>query len=87
MKKSFSKACKGGFTDIVKLLVEYLKKKDDVEAGTSGDATLEECLFRDNFYAQKAMKDKTELGEYLTSLKLRGKNKKNIYCRLKFYTI
>ena len=57
--------------------MEYVKKKDDVEAGTSSDVTLEECLFRDNFYAQKAMKDKTELGEYLTGLKIRGKISKN----------
>ena len=77
MKKSFSKACKGGFTDIVKLLVENIKNDTDVdvEAGTSGGgAILEECLFTDNFYAQKAIKDKTELGEYLTSLKHRGEN-------------
>ena len=47
----------------------------DVEAGTScGSAILEECLFTDNFYARKAIKDKTELGEYLTSLKHRGEN-------------
>ena len=57
--------------------MEHVKKKGDVEAGTSGGTTLEECLFKNNFYAQKAMKDKTELGEYLTGLKIRGKISKN----------
>ena len=52
--------------------MEYVINDGNVEAGTSGSTTLKECLFMDNFYAKKAIKDKTELGVYLTNLKHRG---------------
>ena len=81
MPAIFNKACYGGHKDIVRILVDHVKNKDDEESQSSLE--WKSCLFKENPFAQRALIDfhkdnkknnskRYHLGEYLQKLKTEG---------------